>query len=380
MEVKQDSDFINDRKDLQVDEKVSQKPDSPKDYGKDVGKEPLEVKGRNVLVTLANTAEPALRDKICTEENQATGIRMTEYDEEIMSEGRKRVPTYKGKQYSLEKMKSERKVALSNITRQINKIKPLLSSYSNQKLVRIEAKELDELFVLMQDIHEKYLKALDDEEEIKHAVKWYDVHDKEVFTFKQNIVDYLNEAKICQGEEFDRSSMKSKRSYSKRSFASESSSRSHLMQAKAKTAALEIKAAFLKENQALKMATEELELKQEIALAKAEERIYEQFEQEETDKESFEKLKLMQVKYISTPITTQSLYCPATSKTARANYTFAAQEQPNPVSNVADLPRPTSATTIVTFSTSPTMQTTVSKNSDPGAGIILVCSDNQFVQ
>ena len=75
--------------------------------------------------------------------------------------------------------------------------------------MRIEAKELDELFVQMQDIHEKYLKALDDEEETMHAVKWYDVHDKEVFTFKQNIVDYLNEAKICQGEEFDRNSMKS---------------------------------------------------------------------------------------------------------------------------------------------------------------------------
>ena len=159
-------------------------------------------------------------------------------------------------------MKSDQKVALSNITRQINKIKPLLSSYSNQKLVQTEVKELDNLFVLMHDIHAKYLNALNDEEETKHAVKWYDVHDKEIFTFKQNIVDYLSEAKIMQEEEFDRSSMQSKCSYSKRSFASGSSSQSYLIQAKAKTAALEIKAAFLKENQALKMAIEELDLNQ----------------------------------------------------------------------------------------------------------------------
>ncbi len=43
-----------------------------------------------------------------------------------------------------------------------------------------------------------------------------------------------------------------------------------LIQAKAKTASLEAKAASLKESQAIKMAAEELELKRMVAQAKAE--------------------------------------------------------------------------------------------------------------
>ena len=54
------------------------------------------------------------------------------------------------------------------------------------------------------------------------------------------------------------------------------------MEAKAKAAALEVKAVFLKERQALRMASEELELRQEIVKAKVEEKLYEQFEMEQT--------------------------------------------------------------------------------------------------
>ena len=53
------------------------------------------------------------------------------------------------------------------------------------------------------------------------------------------------------------------------------------MEVMAKAASLEIKAVFLKERQALRMATEELELKQEIAQAKVEEELYEKFEIEQ---------------------------------------------------------------------------------------------------
>lgn len=67
--------------------------------------------------------------------------------------------------------------------------------------------------------------------------------------------------------------------YSKQSLTSSSSSKSKLMEAKAKAAALEIKAAFLKERQARRMASKELELRQEIA--KIEEKVYEQFEMEQ---------------------------------------------------------------------------------------------------
>ena len=54
------------------------------------------------------------------------------------------------------KLKKVRKIALSNVTRQINKIKPLLSSFSNRKLVHIKLKKLDELFALMHGINQNY--------------------------------------------------------------------------------------------------------------------------------------------------------------------------------------------------------------------------------
>ena len=59
--------------------------------------------------------------------------------------------------------------------------------------------------------------------------------------------------------------------YSKGSHSS-SSAKLRLTEAKARAAALEVEARFLKKKQALRMATEELELRQKIAEAKAEER------------------------------------------------------------------------------------------------------------
>jgi len=54
------------------------------------------------------------------------------------------------------------------------------------------------------------------------------------------------------------------------------SSKSKLVKAKTRFAALEVEAAFLKGKQALKMAEEQLELKTSLAKAKEEERNYEQ--------------------------------------------------------------------------------------------------------
>ena len=55
-----------------------------------------------------------------------------------------------------------------------------------------------------------------------------------------------------------------------------------MIEAKTKVAALEIEASFLKEKQALKMAAERLELKQSLAQAREEERIYEEMKNEES--------------------------------------------------------------------------------------------------
>lgn len=77
----------------------------------------------------------------------------------------------------------------------MSKIKPLLSSFSNQKLARVKVTELNELFTMMHGINQNFFVELDDVEEIKQATEWFDLHNKEVFTFKQRIVDYLQGAK-----------------------------------------------------------------------------------------------------------------------------------------------------------------------------------------
>ncbi|CAH3123904.1 unnamed protein product, partial [Porites lobata] len=67
---------------------------------------------------------------------------------------RKRIPTEKGKQFETQKMKENRKTALANLTRQMNLISPLLTDFENEKQVLPEA-------------HDAYLKASDDDDEIK---------------------------------------------------------------------------------------------------------------------------------------------------------------------------------------------------------------------
>ena len=127
-----------------------------------------------------------------------------------------------------------------------------------------------------------------------------------------------------------------------RSYASRSSNRSQLIQAKAKTASLEAKAAFLKEKQALKMAAEELELRQMIAQAKAEENVYEQFEYGECNQfeEPNSKFATSQVNYILPPHN----YIP----------------KPTPVGNgLLDPSESTPEVKSKTIHTSPTVQSTV---------------------
>ena len=170
-------------------------------------------------------------------------------------------------------MKENRKTALANLTRQINLISPLLTDFENEKQVRTEVVHLDQLFnVKVQETHDAYLKALDDDDEIKLTFEWFRTRNKDLLQLKQRIVGFLNDADKLGGDLRDTHSVKSKSSRrSRRSLSSVSSAKLKL----AKAAALEVKASFLKEKQAPRMTTEELELRQQIAQAKAEEKTYE---------------------------------------------------------------------------------------------------------
>ena len=73
---------------------------------------------------------------------------------------RKRIPTETVRQFEIQRLKENRKTALANLTKQINIILPLLADFENEKQVRMEVVQLDQLFVKMQEAHDTYLKAL----------------------------------------------------------------------------------------------------------------------------------------------------------------------------------------------------------------------------
>ena len=162
---------------------------------------------------------------------------------------RKRIPTEKGTQFETQKLNENRKTALANLTRQMNLISTLLTDLENEKQVRTEVVHLDQLFVKVPEAHDAYLKASDDDDEIKFSTR-----DKDVLRVKQRITGFLNDADKLRGGLSDTHSVKCK---------SSRHSRHSLSSVAAKAAALEVKESFLKQKPALRMATEELELRQQ---------------------------------------------------------------------------------------------------------------------
>ena len=75
--------------------------------------------------------------------------------------------THMDRQFEIQKLKENRKTALANLTKQMNLVSPLLTDFENEKQVRKEVVHLDQLFVKGQEAHDAYLKALDDDDEIK---------------------------------------------------------------------------------------------------------------------------------------------------------------------------------------------------------------------
>ena len=94
----------------------------------------------------------------------------------------------------------------------MNLVSPLLTDFENEKLVRADVVHLDQLFVKAQETHDAYLKALDDDDEIKLALEWFGTLHKDVLQLKQRIIGFLNEAEKLRGGFLDSDSVKSKSS------------------------------------------------------------------------------------------------------------------------------------------------------------------------
>ena len=145
---------------------------------------------------------------------------------------RKRIASSKGRQFEIGTLKNNRKTALTSLNKQMRIISPLLADFKNESQVRLEVMQLDQLFVQMQNAHDVYTKALDDDDDddIKLSLDWYDDHDKDVFRFKQRVIEFLKEAKNLRGDG-DSHSVNSKASqHSRFSRSSSSSSKSNLIE------------------------------------------------------------------------------------------------------------------------------------------------------
>lgn len=89
-------------------------------------------------------------------------------------------------------------MALRHVTRHINKMKPLLIDFRNCEFVSAELEGLNNLLAKLQVAQDTYLDALENETDIVHANSWYEVHDGDVFKFKQTVSEYLFTAKENQ--------------------------------------------------------------------------------------------------------------------------------------------------------------------------------------
>ena len=118
--------------------------------------------------------------------------------EELESGARRKIPTEKGKQYETQRLKDHRTVALRHVTRQINKMKPLLADLNNFEFVSVEMGGLNNLLVELQVAHDNFLEVLENESDIASANSWYEVHDGDFFKFQQFVCEYLSKAKGLQ--------------------------------------------------------------------------------------------------------------------------------------------------------------------------------------
>ena len=76
------------------------------------------------------------------------GAKSTVSDAEALGVGeRRKIATDKGKQHELQRLKDHRTVMLRHVTRQINKMRPLLADLKNYEFVSVEMEGLNNLLV-----------------------------------------------------------------------------------------------------------------------------------------------------------------------------------------------------------------------------------------
>lgn len=217
----------------------------------------------NVAGSLTLVADPMVWNGRTIQQSKNEFVNTHGNTENVAYSTLQAVTTKCGNEVILKSLEENRKTALTNVLRQINEMESLLSSVNNEEIVRVNVLQLNRLFMNMQSAHQLYINQPENERDIASGQNWYDIQDKRVFEFKKQITEFLNNTKEEKPIRYETYSCKSERSrQSRSSVASSTSTRTELIVAKTKVTAQEMKAAFLKEKQALRMAAEELEFKE----------------------------------------------------------------------------------------------------------------------
>ncbi len=103
----------------------------------------------------------------------------------------------------------------------------------------------------LHDVHDEYFNSLEHTVGTNNAAKWFEIHDNDIFKFKHILCEYISKDK-CQIYEMKSITSKGSSGSSRRSDSSTISSKSRLIEARAKVAELEVEAKYLNETQALR--------------------------------------------------------------------------------------------------------------------------------
>ena len=82
-------------------------------------------------------------------------------------------------------------------------MKPLLADFNNFEFESFEMEGLNNVLVELQVAQDNFLEVLENDSDIASANLWYEVHNGDVFKFKQSVCEYLSKAKELQAGELN---------------------------------------------------------------------------------------------------------------------------------------------------------------------------------
>ena len=175
---------------------------------------------------------------------------------------RESIPTEKAKENIINRLLTQRKTTLTQVTKQCNKLRSLMDNYDNIHLVKTEHEKLKMLIEQFESNHSAYHGQMLTTDDIEASETWYMCKKDNIGSFEERLSNWLANAETKIHADIDRHSRSSK------SGASKSSASSTLAKERAKVAELKMEKSFSEQ----RMKIKQLEIDMEIAKAEAREK------------------------------------------------------------------------------------------------------------